>query len=377
MDSNFDSTVESNLDSSDGIDFAPGEGQTPISIMYDEDCEELSFVSIFGGVSRKHNPNVKISLAEQIDSELRRRDRRCCRPDHLLFVHKRLQCKQLFGNINIALKKTALQNCKRSQWTAGDVLANTIVMESVASDHAFRFMSAMPGSPAYWENQKKNVMAMVRQYGIFTFFITLTSAESHYVELLNILKITVDKEHDADVTDLDWTEKVRLISSDPMTCAQYFDHKFHEVMKTWKNVKNGPFGKRKVLHRYYRIEFQHRGSHVYMFTQLIFAKNISNVLLFGIEYYECGDLFHYQQENGGLFGEDVVRFFVAEILVAVNTLHQMRIIHRDIKRENILINSRGHVVVGDFGFAKYLEKDQLSFTNIGTVGYVIFDNFYY
>lgn len=114
-----------------------------------------------------------------------------------------------------------------------------------------------------------------------------------------------------------------------------------------------------------------------MFTQLIFAKSVNNVLLFGLEYHECGDLFHYQQQSGGLFGEDVVRFFIAEILVAVNTLHEMRIIHRDIKRENVLINSRGHLVLGDFGFAKYLEKDELSFTNIGTVGYVIFDNFYY
>lgn len=106
---------------------------------------------------------------------------------------------------------------------------------------------------------------MVRQLGIFTFFITLSAAETHWEELLKILKLTVDNEDDADVSDMDFQTKARLIRSDPVTCALYFDHRFKELKKTWMNVKDGPFGTYKISNMYYRIEFQHRGSpHVHM-----------------------------------------------------------------------------------------------------------------
>jgi hypothetical protein len=125
------------------------------------------------------------------------------------------------------------------------------------------------GSSAYWEQQKRNVLAMVRQFGVFTLFITLTAAETHWEELLKILKRTVDKESDADVSSLDFEEKSRLIRSDPASCALYFQHRFKEVLKTWCNVEDGPFGNHKIQYSYYRIEFQHRGSpHVHMILWL-------------------------------------------------------------------------------------------------------------
>lgn len=252
------------LDSSDGFEFAPGEGQIPLPLLMDEDCEELAFPTIFGGQARKCNPAVKMSYEDQVYSELRRSDRRATRDDHLFFVHKKSQCRQLQRGINIALKKSA----QNSRITATQALDKTTIAENVSSDNAYRFLSAITGSPPYFEKVKKNVLAMVRQLGIFTLFVTLTAAETHWMELLKILKKTVDKEEDADVSNLDWTEKTRLIQSDPATCALYFDHRHKELVKTW-NVKDGPFGEHEVVHRFYRIEFQHRGSpHVHMILWL-------------------------------------------------------------------------------------------------------------
>lgn len=246
------------------MEFAPGEGEIPLSILLDEYCEELAFPSIYCGIPRKTNPAAKLSYEDVTNSEIRRRDRRAVRPDHLFFVNKKSQCKQLNSNINIALKKTQTHGMNASQ-----ALDKTFINDIVSKDNAFRFMANITGSPAYWEHQKKNVLAMVRQLGIFTFFITLSAAETHWPELLRILKKTVDKEDDADVSNLDFQEKARLIRSDPVTCALYFDHRFKELKKTWNKVKDGPFGDRKILHIYYRIEFQHRGSpHVHMVVWL-------------------------------------------------------------------------------------------------------------
>ncbi|PSN39362.1 Ribosomal protein S6 kinase alpha-5 [Blattella germanica] len=61
-----------------------------------------------------------------------------------------------------------------------------------------------------------------------------------------------------------------------------------------------------------------------------------------------GELFthHYQRNR---FQEPVVRFFMGEIILAQETLHNLGIIYRDLKMENILLNREGHIVVADFG----------------------------
>lgn len=101
---------------------------------------------------------------------------------------------------------------------------------------------------------------MVRQFGCFTLFVTLSAAETQWIELLRILKKTVDNEDDCDVSNLNFEEKSRLIRSDPVTCALYFEYKFRTILKTWEKTIEGPFGRYEVEYRYHRIEFQHRGS---------------------------------------------------------------------------------------------------------------------
>ncbi|KAG5685147.1 hypothetical protein PVAND_014340 [Polypedilum vanderplanki] len=100
-------------------------------------------------------------------------------------------------------------------------------------------MASITGSPAYWEQQKKKVLGMVRQFGIFTLFITLTAAETHWRELLVILKKTVDKEDITEETagEMSFEEKARLIRTDPITCAQYFDHRFKRFLRLGKMLK--------------------------------------------------------------------------------------------------------------------------------------------
>ena len=69
--------------------------------------------------------------------------------------------------------------------------------------------------------------------------------------------------------------------------------------------------------------------------------------------------------------EDDCRFYIAEILLAVDNLHSNGVIYRDLKPENILIDKDGHIKLIDFGFAKRIKnihKDR-AYTNCGTPGY--------
>lgn len=69
--------------------------------------------------------------------------------------------------------------------------------------------------------------------------------------------------------------------------------------------------------------------------------------------------------------EEDTRFYLAEIVLAVERLHERGVIYRDLKPENILIDAQGHVKLIDFGFAKQLRDihNDRAYTNCGTPGY--------
>lgn len=57
-----------------------------------------------------------------------------------------------------------------------------------------------------------------------------------------------------------------------------------------------------------------------------------------------------------VFSEDVTRFYMAECVLAIEAVHKMGFIHRDIKPDNILIDKNGHVKLSDFGLSTGFHK---------------------
>lgn len=70
-----------------------------------------------------------------------------------------------------------------------------------------------------------------------------------------------------------------------------------------------------------------------------------------LSYASGGELFTYLA-NEKMFSEDVARFYLAELLLALEHLHELGIIYRDLKPENVLLNATGHVLLTDFGLSK-------------------------
>jgi serine/threonine protein kinase len=70
-----------------------------------------------------------------------------------------------------------------------------------------------------------------------------------------------------------------------------------------------------------------------------------------LDYCSGGDLaFHLNKRQ--IFDENEAKFFIAEVILAIEYIHALDIIYRDLKPENILINNDGHVKLADFGLAK-------------------------
>lgn len=56
------------------------------------------------------------------------------------------------------------------------------------------------------------------------------------------------------------------------------------------------------------------------------------------------------------FSEDVTRFYMAECILAIEAVHKLGFIHRDIKPDNILIDKNGHIKLSDFGLSTGFHK---------------------
>ncbi|GIL88393.1 hypothetical protein Vretimale_15023 [Volvox reticuliferus] len=72
--------------------------------------------------------------------------------------------------------------------------------------------------------------------------------------------------------------------------------------------------------------------------------------------------------------EDLARFYIGSIVLALEYLHNNNIVYRDLKPENVFIDGSGYVKLGDFGFAKVLENGNRTYTFCGTPGYVAPEN---
>ena len=82
-----------------------------------------------------------------------------------------------------------------------------------------------------------------------------------------------------------------------------------------------------------------------------------------------GDLLG-QIEKYGKLNEDVTSFYIAEILLAIEYLHSLDIVYRDLKPANILLDSEGHIKLADFGLAKEDIKNTPAMTVAGTPAYL-------
>lgn len=84
--------------------------------------------------------------------------------------------------------------------------------------------------------------------------------------------------------------------------------------------------------------------------------DIENLYLV-MEYLPGGDLMN-QLIKRDIFTEEETRFYMVELVLAIDSVHQLNYIHRDIKPDNILLDKEGHVKLSDFGLCKYYENSR-------------------
>ncbi|XP_027227499.2 uncharacterized protein [Penaeus vannamei] len=112
-------------------------------------------------------------------------------------------------------------------------------------------------------------------------------------------------------------------------------------------------------------------SHIYI-TQFRYSSEANGKLYIAMDYCGGGDLHTLiTKRNGVLFPEDRILDWFVQLCLAVKYIHDRRILHRDIKSQNIFLTDEGRVRLGDFGIAKVMNStSDLARTCIGTPYYL-------
>lgn len=105
------------------------------------------------------------------------------------------------------------------------------------------------------------------------------------------------------------------------------------------------------------------------FSRLRYAFQTRAFFYLAIDFYDGGDLYQYLRTHQGRLRESQVRAVSAQVLLALEYFHSLGFIYRDLKPENVLLDSKGHVRLADFGLCKLLPDRRLTSTICGTHTY--------
>ncbi|XP_078069650.1 serine/threonine-protein kinase MRCK alpha-like [Mustelus asterias] len=107
-------------------------------------------------------------------------------------------------------------------------------------------------------------------------------------------------------------------------------------------------------------------------TTLHYAFQDENYLYLVMDYYVGGDLLTLLSKFEDRLPEDMAKFYLAEMVLAIDSVHQLHYVHRDIKPDNILLDVNGHIRLADFGSCLKLMEDGTvqSSVAVGTPDYI-------
>ena len=175
-----------------------------------------------------------------------------------------------------------LKRCKSTYFRQATRLPNLTKKDVVNVDksnlsrynRSFQVFKNMRGTSMYYEQSKKNLMALLRQNGCPSAFLTLSCAEFDWPELLKEIAETVYRRSftDEEIKDLSVKQKNKLISENVVQSTLHFQKRIEKMFSLMKNDFFGdetePFH---VSSYFFRVEFQQRGApHIH---SLIWLKN--------------------------------------------------------------------------------------------------------
>lgn len=229
--------------------------------MTDDCCEERAFPHIFptGKFGLTTKRAVALTPKKYFNARVLNKDPRFAQNiEYLFFAQFVTEHKQVYDSLSIALRKG--RSGSGPHVTASLLIDPQRLKRIIFKDEAYRFLQPIRGTPPYWQRIMYDLLAAVKQLGIFTWFLTLSAADLKWTD--TIQSIALQYGHtlsDERVKNMLWEEKCKWLRENPVTAARHFDFKlkklFQDIILHKQLQPLGP-----ISNYFYRIQFQQRGS---------------------------------------------------------------------------------------------------------------------
>lgn len=148
-------------------------------------------------------------------------------------------------------------------------------------------------------------------------------------------------------------------------CAQHIQSKQYVAIKV-ANASDADARQQLEIER--EILFRYGGENPYM-VKAFCSFHHGNRLFLVMEVVNGGTL--YNRISTTQMNEEEIRFYLAEIICALQYLHSKNIVYRDLKLEHAIVSSEGHIRLVDYGLGRFLRTpDEKCFTCCGTLSYM-------
>jgi hypothetical protein len=237
---------------------APAEGQRPLFIMTDPHFEELSNPQMYPLGSGGYDTDriKRITYRKYFNQRLLDVDGRFARDVDYIFVSQYIvESKQVNDDSNHYIYRQK----PHSSVTAGQIRQQNVLQEHVRQDVAYRFLKNVRGSPPYYQRTFNDLLAMIRQLGTPTWFLTLSAADLRWPDMI----CTIARQYgtyltEDDVSAMTFDDRANWISRNPVTAARHFQYRLDVFFNEFLKSSSHPIGE--VSDYAIRVEFQARGS---------------------------------------------------------------------------------------------------------------------
>ena len=134
-------------------------------------------------------------------------------------------------------------------------------------------------------------------------------------------------------------------------CREKKTDKIYAIKKIKKNVL---ILKNQIIHVLNEQKFMSRAKSPWI-VELKASFQEDDYLYLVMEYLPGGDLMNLLIKKD-ILTENEAKFYISELILAIESIHKLDCIHRDIKPDNVLIDKNGHIKLSDFGLAKISDK---------------------
>ena len=213
-----------NISPNEIVNIAPGEGQIPVSFR-NLIGKHLHFLKSTGRNHFNEEREIPITPSKYGHTRLKCCDNRfASNPQYIFHALDWIERNAVARPVHFAERKQF-----QSEISVGQLVNHNNVRRMISDDQISSFKS-IRGTPQYFHNMLLDVLAKIRQFRVYTFFLSCSLVEIHWTEIIQVVtcqfgEILTDEQ----VNAMDQSTKANYLKRNPVTVARQIDYVFKQL----------------------------------------------------------------------------------------------------------------------------------------------------